>query len=71
MKATNIKATGKKGSGWSVTATIGLLPYQDRFDSEPTKEQVEVAIKSFEINYAQLNDSEKEPVIVKPHHSEV
>ncbi len=69
MKATNIQATGK-GKSWVVTATVNGLDYQQRFDYEPSLSEVGVAVESFEINYAGLNESNNKQIKVTKHHGE-
>jgi hypothetical protein len=72
MKATNIAvdSPNKICGTWFVRAQVGKIPYQKRFENKPSDSQRDSAAMEFENNYAQLNDSEKEPVIVKPHHNE-
>ena len=73
MKATNttVDSPNKLCGTWFVRAWVGGIPYQKRFENKPTDSQKASAEMEFENNYAGLKDSEKEPVIVKPHHSEV
>lgn len=69
MKATNIQWELAKKGGF-VTAMVNDLEYQEWFESEPTLSQVNIAVESFEVNYAGLNESNNKPVKVEPHHSE-
>ena len=69
MKAKRIIAMNYDNH-WSLTATVNDLDYQKRFDHEPSHAEVNEAVKSFEDNYAGLNESNNKPVKVKVHHSE-
>lgn len=67
MKATNIKATGNNDK-WMVTATVNNIDYQQRFNHEPNRSDVNAAVESFEQNYAGLNESNNKPSKVNKHH---
>ena len=71
MITTNIKVNQYHSNPiWFVTATVNNLDYQQRFSYEPSDDEVNSAVMSFEHNYAGLNESTNKPVIVKPHHNE-
>ena len=69
-KAHNIQWQPAKKGGFIVTAKLGKLGYQEEFKSMPTELDMFLASKSFEINYAGLNEKERQPIEVKPHHME-
>lgn len=70
MKATKVIRKHIGSNKYIVTATVNDLSYQKRFDCEPSIDEVDAAIKSFEDNYAGLNASNNKPIKTSIHHSE-
>lgn len=71
MKATNVKVIKHHNNqAWFVTAKVNSLEYQCRFNHEPSNADITNSMKSFEINYAGLNESNNKPIKTEKHHGE-
>ena len=67
IKATDISIE-LKHSYYFVDAMVNDLSYQQKFYPKPNQLQVDQAVKSFEDNYAGLNESNNKPVKIAAHH---
>ena len=72
IKAINIRTEESKcGKLFHVRAAVKDIGYQKAFDYLPSSDEVNNAVKSFEVNYGGLNESTNKPVKAEIHHTEM